>query len=288
MYTNFNPVIVSQVLSKQAPTKFGLYFGHCASLCGSLGITNVEGLDALDFTYNAGSTTPYGSTVFYSTCGLTDAAIIRIPVQTSLSLALVLRASGQNEYWPADPSFTADAMLLGEIVLTIPIDDQTLRYTQVSASVHFTAHWLDSVTWPDISNVLFERVPLTKLIDDYASHLNSSFAKSIERQIKTTMIEPDGPLACTIPSFTKMTCTSEMANGGLSSAVACHPCDKCCKCFVQQRCDSECDQCPCVKCNKSQWALGLFGISFLMLFFGALLIIKCYRITFEHYTNYIL
>lgn len=257
-------------------------FGQCATACGSLGaIANPEDLIFdLDVEH---------AQVLFTTCAVNDEALLRIPITSNslVSMKTSLRASGLGTVWPSGADseefgkhFIAEASLNGEIIVSFPIYDNNLQLSEFKVSIHFISKW-ENVVWPDRNNVLFYRIPLETLLQEWTRQFNASFSTSMETNMKRVLLFADKPLRCNYPAFTKMVCTKEMAESQTTLLPSsCHPCDTCCRCFVQQRCDSGCDQCACVKCGANPWKFGTFIIAMLVLIACFFVTRKCIHLTF--------
>jgi hypothetical protein len=201
-----------------------------------------------------------------------------------LTFTLRLRAQGKNNViWPSTGSgeVTQDANLNGEIVFTFPMSTTNIELSNFIVSVNYVGIWTPAA-WPDESNTLFEKVPKEKLIYDWTKQYTEFVHKKIERKIKKLVLLSDIGYTCTIPSYIPMACTSDMALSTYTTIESCHPCDTCCKCFVQQRCDSGCNACACVNCHKSAWIIGPLIITIYISFLVVLLIWKCYKTQFHN------
>ena len=271
----FSTILDASLAIDNVPTVYGISFGECTTVCGSLGIAQVNYLGQLEPATDQ-------ATVEFSTCGLLDSAILRFPISSDINFHLVLRASGKSSFWPAnagDQLFNdANATLSGEIVFEIPIVKKSLMFSQMHASVSFLSTWTEETkaAWPDNTNALFERVPLDLLLSEWNKTLNSSLASNLEKNIAKYCLVPDLTIDCTLPTMVPMLCTKEMALDPMAQGPKyCHPCDTCCKCFIQQRCDSGCEDCACMNCTKSSWKYGMLGITILIFFASFFLLRKC-------------
>lgn len=280
-FTNFNEIAFKKILEKSlsdeknVPSKFGISFGECTTVCGSLGITEIDFLENLDVQTDT-------STIEFLTCGHTDSAIVRFPIFGDVKFTLLLRASGKGTLWPIDNHIFNDAFasLSGEILIKIPIVNKSLQFSKLSVSVNFLSNWTDETLWPDQNNILFERVPLNSLLKQWTSILNNTFAKNLEKYSENYALVPDLSINCTFPITMPMVCTKEMAlDSQALTPVYCHPCDKCCKCFMQQRCDFGCENCACINCSKSSLKNGLLFVTVLILIACFLLLRKCINIS---------
>jgi len=275
--TNFSSIIKV----KETNNRFGYSFGHCSSICGSFGIVSVSGLDQLvpDIA---------SARAQFSTCGVTDEAILSVPVSALLDFGLVVRASGQGLVWPSTAlSYTtevdASAQLSGEIVFTVPMKkSKTLFFSDLQVDIHFTSSWTSAANaaWPDQTSTLFDRLPLNDFIDSWTSELNTSFSPQLISNVKSIMLVPNISIACNMPRFVPMPCTLAMKQSLELPTAPCHPCDTCCKCFVQQRCDSGCAECACLSCTQVQRTFAQAAISSLFIVFSVYIFWNCYKKTF--------
>ena len=134
------PTILSDSLNNEnVPTLFGISFGECSTVCGSLGITEITNLDTLSVPETLGT---QDMTLEFAMCGLTDNAILRVPIRADIQMNLVLRASGKNTYWPQiqdseGPQIFNDALasLTGEIIFSVPIVKNSLQFSLLSSSI---------------------------------------------------------------------------------------------------------------------------------------------------------
>ena len=233
-------------------------------------MTNITGLDNLVPLTNQ-------ARVLWSTCGVTDEAILSVPVSTLVSTTLILRASGLGQLWPSTGTDAqADSNLTGEIVFTVPLVNKALYFADMSVSVHFTSSWSSTLVWPDVANPLFARLPLDAFLFAWSSELNGYYARKLKDNIKLKMLVPSISIACTLPTFVPMICTAAMKSLNDNPTAPCHPCDKCCKCFVQQRCDAGCDECACLSCNGVKSTVMQIAVSSIVFVFAAFLFLKCY------------
>jgi len=244
----------------------GLSFGSCYTVCGSLGYTNVTDVNTL--VPNISS--PGGPIVQFTNCGLVDKAMIVVPLaSTVVTFNVLARASGLGELWPDDHNQTIDAHLSGLLLISIPRNEKTLQFSKPEVDISFQAVWAEP--WPDNESNLFPSVPVADLLKDFTTTLQKEARKDIVVKIMNAIQSADRPLNCTWPIVNAQTCqsTTEMPVG------ACHPCDTCCNCMIQQRCDGECSECACVHCNESiLWRIVLFVSAALMLVISVALIIS--------------
>lgn len=234
----------------------GLSFGSCYTVCGSIGYTDVSGLDALV----PNLTDPNGPIVNFTTCGLVDSALIVIPLASiTLSFDVTARATGLDALWPTMPSQTIDAYLSGFILITIPRDETVLEYTKPSVDISFQAIWSE---WPDSNSPLFPSVPTADLLKKFTDSLRQDAREHFVQKLRRAIQAKNELLDCEWPAPANQTCTANTT----MPALPCNPCDTCCKCLVQQRCDGECADCPCVNCTQSMvWRILLFSSALLMI-----------------------
>lgn len=191
-------------------------------------------------------------------------------------MTLILRASGPALWPQGQNDLNASVDLTGEIVFTIPIAKNILKLQDMSVDVHFSSSWTNTI-WPDTSNVMFSRLPFDAFLYAWTSELNKTFAIKLSENIKKIMLLPQIQFSCAVPTFVPMMCTSAMKTSNDLPNVACHPCDKCCKCFVQQRCDGGCDECACLNCNNLKGSVLQYCISFLIIFYALCISWNCYK-----------
>lgn len=267
---------------ENAPLKYGFSFGSCYTLCGSLGITDVN-LDNLTINTDTQSEDP--PSLKFSDCGSNPlSAILRVPISGLITMTLRLRAQGKNDLtWPASGSgeINHDAVINGEILFTFPMSNSNIELSNYLVSVNFVTLWTNDA-WPDDTNFLFDKIPKEKLLFDWTTQFNDHAQKRFIKKTKKLVLLSDIGYTCTIPSYTPMVCTADMALAGFTTIENCHPCDTCCKCFVQQRCDSGCNACPCINCTKSSWIIGPLIITIYIFFLIILLLWKCYNTQFKY------
>lgn len=248
-------------------------------MCGSFGVVSLNGLDQIVPDTDS-------ARAQFSTCGVTDEAILSVPISSLIDMSLVVRATGQGVIWPSTAlNYTtevdASALLSGEIVFTVPmVKSKSLNFSDFHVDVHFTSQWSSATVWPDTDNVLFDRLPINEFLQQWTNELNFSFAPQLVANLKKVMLVPNISIDCVSPSFVPMICTSSMKQSLELPTQPCHPCDTCCKCYVQQRCDSGCETCECMSCTKGKESMLQAVISTLFLVFSAILFWHCYKKTF--------
>ena len=249
--SDFNNILVdlqnewpSVWASQQWPRRAGLSFGSCWGICGSLGLTNVVGPESL--VPNIA-----GATVAFSDCTASAVATLTVPINAVTSTFSVQgRATGLNTLWPSTgEAFQMTGPVSGLVLLTVPLAGQTANYVDLSIDVVFYANITSA--WPNTGSVIFNAVPTGSLAQTWASDLNNTVKASVSGELRKRLQAPGSLLACTIPASVDQTCTSSTSMPG----SACAPCDTCCKCLVQQRCDGSCSSCACVGCHEWRTAL---------------------------------
>ena len=249
------------------PQKGGLSFGSCYTACGSIGFTGISGLASL--VPSAIGDPVVMPTVTFNTCGLVDTAMIVVPFDsTTLTFDVVARASGFNTLWPSGGLLSennqVNAYLSGFLLISIPRNGAVLQFTKPEIDISFQAIWdTDTLPWPNTDNPLFPSVPTATLLKQYTDALQKKARKEILPHLRNAIQKKDEDFLCSWPTSFAQTCnaTTTMPDG------ACHPCDTCCKCLVQQRCDGECSDCACVSCEEN------VGWRFLLLFSSLLMVI---------------
>jgi hypothetical protein len=241
----------------------GLSFGSCYTVCGSLGYTNVSGVDIL--VPNTTTSAPGGPIVHFTNCGLVDKAMIVVPLDsTTITFDMIARATGMDILWPDDPNVLLDAHLSGYLLISIPRIDNILEFSKPEVDISFQAIWdpNGSNTWPEQSSILFPSVPTDDILKNFTTELQREAREDVVKKIRNALQSPDTTMNCSWPLIYAQTCSA-----GLQMPVGpCHPCDTCCKCLIQQRCDGECEACPCVNCHESTfWKLVLFLAAALMI-----------------------
>lgn len=229
---------------QQWPRRAGLSFGSCWGICGSLGLTDVVGPESLVPNIAA-------ATVAFSDCTASAVATITVPLTAVASTFFVQgRATGLNTLWPStSEAFTMTGPVSGLVLLTVPLVGQIANYVDLSVDIILYANITSS--WPDTSSVLYNAVPTGSLAQTWATDLNSTVKTSVSGALHKRLQARGSLLACTIPNPTDQTCTSSTSMPG----AACAPCDTCCKCLIQQRCDGSCSSCACVGCREWSTAL---------------------------------
>jgi hypothetical protein len=191
-----------------------------------------------------------------NTCGPQDRIVLatNFDVQT-VPLDLTLRASGIGLTWPVDPEHTLNTTWTGTLLITLQIINNEIRYDSPEVDVRLFAAWND--TWPNTTSNLFPRIPIHAFLSELAAETTLKFQKQMPR-LQDLIRKAPQALTCKFVDTTTATCSS-----GLFVPVSCSPCDTCCECAMQQKCDGECEKCPCINCNYNQ--TNLLVISALML-----------------------
>jgi len=271
------PDIWASIVSK-APLRAGITFGSCYTACGSLGIVNVTSLDLLSLNLTLDADGPQAT---FTTCNITDQAILIVPfTETILDVDLLLRATGVGHIWPTSTNeHTHNARLGGHVVITVPSDENWFHFTRPMVSVKLKAVWTDSnppiTSWPNQNSPLFDSVPTSDILEEYMRTLNEYVAPKLERQIHDAIQMENVPKACSYLEPIIAECRASTVGLPTSS---CHPCDKCCICMMEQRCNKDCDKCPCVKCTPSAWRFFTFFITFIIFVTSILLLAWLYPI----------
>jgi hypothetical protein len=188
-----------------------------------------------------------------------------------------LRATGLGLLWPNDPDFVANARLTGILLISVPIKDKDLHFEEIDVDAFLYGSWMDSNgdqfnVWPDSSSILFNSVPFDLSLQTYVTELNQSIKSKLVPKVRTFLQAPNVTISCIVPINTEQTCTTLTTFPG----EACNPCDTCCKCLVQQRCDGECKNCPCVKCDSIK--LWSFSQIFVTILIGCFLVAWIFQI----------
>lgn len=243
------------------PKKSAVSFGSCYAICGSLGITNVENLDQLDIQLQ-------NAVASFTQCGLRDYAILQVPLEVEpfITLTMQLRATGLGTLWPNDPDFIANARITGILLVSVPITDKDFKFEDIEVDAFLYGSWYDSNgdsfnVWPDSSSLLFNSVPFDAILNTYVSELNESIKSKLVPNVRKFLQAHNTAINCIVPQNVTQTCSSLTTFPG----EACNPCDTCCKCLVQQRCDGECANCPCVKCDSVKlWSFSQIFVTILI------------------------
>jgi len=247
------------------PKKSGLSFGSCYVICGSIGISNVDNLILFDLQLNE-------SVVSFTQCGLKDYAILQVPIETQpyVNLTMELRATGLGLTWPNEPDFDAFARLTGVLLISVPIRNKTLEFVDVEVDMIVYGSWYNVAgvplndPWPEQDSFLFNSVPLDILLKQYVESLTKYFKAELVPKVRDIIQAPNVSINCIVPANVSQTCTALTT----FPSSACNPCDTCCKCLVQQRCDGECKDCPCVSCKEVKtWSFTQLIVTFIVVCF---------------------
>jgi len=252
-------------IKHDVPQTCGLSFGSCFTCCGSVGIVGV------DIESKPTLSDPEVKSVF-TKCGTTDQAILTVPIEGVLVFTTALRASGPGYTWPT-PSIGDDGVLYdinvnvtGSIIVSIPVYGQNYQFSKPSVDVMFHCKW--SGSFPDETNILFNSVPVNDLLIKYAQLLNEKVRRKLANEISREIQENDKTFACIFEEPVLAPCNTETR----TALESCHPCDTCCKCLMQQRCDGECTKCECARCTPAVWYITMFCLTVLCLIFSAVII----------------
>jgi hypothetical protein len=241
-----------------APKQSGLVFGSCYSVCGSLGLTNVTGGVP---TINIGA-----ASATFTTCGITDYATCLVPIDSlNISIATAVRATGNGLLWPSTgPFVTAPATLSGYLLLTVPVSQTLYKFTEISVSIVLNVNFGSNLVWPpDTASAIYPSVPLYELQYQYSTELTTWMQKNLSRTLQKQLQSNDGVFTCNFPAQTDQTCNV----GTTMPGSPCHPCDTCCKCLIEQRCDGSCSDCACVNCSPFGWYITEYlAIIFIVIF----------------------
>jgi hypothetical protein len=247
-------------LIANGPTKAGLSWGPCYTSCGSLGITDISGLESIILD-------DPGANMTISTCTLQDYLVLVIPmVQTTVFVDLQVRASSTVGLYPTNPIGSqfingAPASLSGFLLVSVPISQfGVLETSRLDVDFSIYASWATPTSWPDTSNVLYNSVPWASILNTWSSQFVQYLRSKVRVPFRNTLQMPNRLLGCRVPLDSTQTCTTAttMPNG------PCGPCDTCCKCLVEQRCDGDCADCACVNCEGA-YAWSSIGAIFLFL-----------------------
>lgn len=263
-------------LAEYGPLKDGLTFGSCYTSCGSIGFNGITGINNLSLETTPG---PDGPTATFTTCNLEDQAVIVVPLASRpITLHGKLRASGQNVLWPTGLGSAAvdhdlSAAISGFLLITIPRKNNILYFSRPLLDIAFYINYTASAgsqnfgNFPNTDSLLFHTVPKEKLLFDFSDVLRTAAKKRLLPKIFNIIQSNDAYLDCTWPVALREACTSET----VMPLAACHPCDTCCKCLIQQRCDGECSNCACVNCTPHIWRYQTAICAVLMIFVAIVL-----------------
>ena len=246
------------IIEPKIPKELGLSFGSCYTSCGSVGITDVT---VANFSINDDPLTLRTS---FTTCGNTNLAVLIVPLEVSLVCTLALRATGIGHVWPtAEPgndNVVSDHNLnvTGNILVSVPVYGTRYEFSRVRVDVMFSGNW--STTWPDTENILYNTVPLNEMSIKYMQRFNEAIRGQFSYKLQIALQAPDIINDCVFPTSIEAECNVTTR----TASEFCSPCDTCCMCLMQQRCDGECGACECVECHDSKWYASMF---LTMLFF---------------------
>lgn len=239
-------------VANEAPKKAGGPFGSCYTVCGSVGFTDISGLEQLEPNMGDARAT-------FTTCGLKDLAVLVVPLgPASCTISTEIRATGQGQLWPSGLlgayQHPMTASVTGFLVLTVPVDHSSdastsvVKWTEVSLDLSVQAVW--TTAWPNDDSPLFPSVPQTNALSEWTTAVaNKASAKMLD-QLRRKVQRANAPAACAFPTVLEQVCSAETA----WPAGPCHPCDTCCKCMIQQICGGACADCPCVNCGSTKWS----------------------------------
>ena len=243
-------------VESKIPQEMGISFGSCYTSCGSIGITAV---DMSSFNLDDD---PMQIRTSFTTCNNTDLAVLIVPIEITLGCTLALRATGIGHTWPT-PEIGDDGVVhqhdinvTGNILVSIPVSGNTFEFTKVRTDVMFSGNW-SSASWPDTTNILYNTIPINELCAKYMRSFNSNIRKDLSLKIRHELQSADIVNTCTFPSIVLAECNVNTR----TSTEFCNPCDTCCMCLMQQRCDGECASCECVQCEDTKWFATMFLIT---------------------------
>lgn len=247
---------------QEAPQQAGTTFGSCWTVCGSLGITDIQSnLSSLMIDKDL-------ATVDFSTCGAEDVATLVVPLdRISVTIDVEGRATGNHTVWPAPQTvgtathkFTATAALSGFVLVRVSALSGKWRFEEIESDIALFSHWMNP-TWPDSNNILFDSVPF----DDVLKEWNRVFLAHVRPKVNASLFKllqsVNTLKLCSMPVAYAQSCTATTK----FPSTFCHPCDTCCKCLMQQRCDGECSKCACVNCENTTWLVTSISFIFLLL-----------------------
>lgn len=248
----------------------GFPFGSCYTVCGSLGVVGTSGgLSAL-------APDSAIATSNFTTCGDVDRATLVIPFDPEpVVLDTEVRATGLNVLWPSggpgSEQVSATASVSAVALVSVPVRGRSVAWSEATVDIRLSAKWTAAsmLAWPDQLSVLYPLVPITDLAGVWAATMTEAVKNTMVPILQKAIRKPNETLACDFPTLINQTCnvaTSMPSN-------ACDPCDTCCKCLVQQRCDGSCSGCPCVACDEPTWSntsllavtmIGLFTVTWFL------------------------
>ena len=101
-----------------------------------------------------------------------------------------------------------------------------------------------------------------------AQKFNEAMRGPMARKLHLALQSNDFIRECTFPSVVLAECNALTR----TAADFCSPCDTCCMCLMQQRCDGECASCECLGCNDSKWYYSMLIATILFFIFSAVII----------------
>ena len=245
---------LSDSVLEKAPKQYGLSYGHLYGITGSIGITSVSGVQSnleLDFD-NA-------QAALSLVCGNSDYAYYQVPIRLAsgtMNLESQIRVSGLGIVLPSSPvdlTKTIECSLTGLLLVSVPIQNGLLQFSKVLVDIQLYAQPAPIDYGADIGQketILLSSVPVSRLVDQFMSQWNVFYKKHLPEQIRLVLQKRDAPLQCQLPTLVNQTCSF----GTLVPGQMCNPCDTCCNCLIQQRCDGDCSSCACVRCETNQWS----------------------------------
>ena len=233
---------------KKAPTRAGKSFGSCYSVCGSVGISNVDDLENLQLDTVGPNVL---GRLYFSQCAIQDYALILLQIQEEpLNVHLSVRATGglDNDAISIGPQGT-HATFSGFLLITIPVKIEaattTFRFSDCTVDASLQARFADLSYFQTNAGDFFNSLPIESTLSEYISTLNAYLKTEIPWRFRKLLQASDASVNCTVPASMNQTCASLV-----SPTSGCDICDTCCKCTMQQRCDNECESCPCVSCSS--------------------------------------
>lgn len=251
------------VAAAKLPRRAGLPFGpaNCQTICGSVGITDVQAADLQALLPDTSA-----ATVTFGTCGAQDIARLVVPLDAvPVNVDIEARATGFGTLWPSGGPgahlVVGTASVSGILLVWAPVHSGRIIWSETEADVRLYAKW--AFSWPDTSNRLYATVPTDELASQWASELTQAARKTVIDPLLKSIRVPNAPLTCDFPPTVDQACTASTE----MPTTECDPCDTCCRCLVQQRCDGPCASCACVTCAPSTWTplTVLAGVSILAL-----------------------
>jgi len=242
------------------PIQAGLSFGSCYTSCGSLGLTDVNGVGPINLDLAQATAT-------FTTCSAEDYVILTVPFeQTTVLFDVQVRASGPTGLYPSGIGqylvSNAPAAVSGFVLVYIPVRGSLLIASELRVDWSLYATW--TTTWPDTTNILYNSIPWASILNQWTESFVQYLRSNLRTMYQNELRSQNELLGCHFPPEFAQTCevSTEMPN------APCHPCDTCCKCLIQQKCNGECASCDCVDCQSyNEWSVNYaFFITLVVLF----------------------